>query len=69
MSGLPVAGRRPGGPIRVLVVLRGVGIIPIIPIIPIALAAPIALIILAAPITLTRVWPGRRYGSGCARGR
>ncbi|WP_218038551.1 hypothetical protein [Acrocarpospora pleiomorpha] len=64
-----------GGPIRALVVMRGAGITPIAPIAPInpialiTLAAPIVLIILAVLITLIRVWPGRRYGSGCTRSR
>ncbi|GES26465.1 hypothetical protein Aple_093640 [Acrocarpospora pleiomorpha] len=55
-----------GGPIRVPVVMTDSGIILII---PIALTAPVVLIILAVLITLTRVWLGRRYGSGCTRGR
>ncbi|GES27497.1 hypothetical protein Aple_103980 [Acrocarpospora pleiomorpha] len=33
------------------------------------LIAPIVLIILVVLITLIRVWPGRRYGSGCTRSR
>ncbi|GES17693.1 hypothetical protein Aple_005880 [Acrocarpospora pleiomorpha] len=75
MGGAPVVG---GGLIRLQGVLRGSGITLTIPIIPIALTAPIVLaapiapvvlIILAVLITLIRVWPGRRYGSGCTRSR
>ncbi|GAA1005368.1 hypothetical protein Aple_094300 [Acrocarpospora pleiomorpha] len=66
---MPVVG---GGLIRVLAVMWDSGITLTIPIIPIALTALIALIaliVLAAPIILIRVWPGRRYGSGCTRSR
>ncbi|GES27514.1 hypothetical protein Aple_104150 [Acrocarpospora pleiomorpha] len=52
-----------------LVVTWGAGTTPIALTALIVLAAPIVLIILAVLITLTRVWPGRRYGSGCARAR